>query len=266
MDATLEFVIILLLVVVNLAVMFVIFRLGRGPIRTMLGKFQIQFGVPDREPTTPVERPVGPCDQTAPGVRVSVAHAKCFAKRFTSRILVSVYTPDARGAVRRRIARRVGDDREEHLFDSRLPFETDVIIGLQCPTITFSDPVIKRVDSNNIWAEFTARPDDTCEHGEQQVRLTIDAADQSKRNYLAVTFPVVVTDFVFDHVPQPTLSKISAAIAAIGSGTLFCLTYLGQLDQTFGIASGTSAAVVSTVIYARFFRNFSLRHEQSTPD
>jgi hypothetical protein len=184
--------------------------------------------------------------------RVSVAHPRKISKRQTSRILVNIYLPLARGKVKSFLITQFEEEKYvEHIMHTRIPKEMVVEAKLFCPGITFSDPVRTKLNDDKATMAFIARPDDSVQHGKNHVKISISDG-YSGEEYFSGTFSIMVADFAFDHVPQPVFSKISALILGIGSLLMFTLTFMKGVDAAFGLTSGATAAALATTIYGRF--------------
>jgi hypothetical protein len=144
--------------------------------------------------------------------RISIAHPKLLSKRYSSRFLVQIYLPEMRSKVSRALAREFKkQDVAELVQDSELEIGQRIQIRLSSPDIIFSDPIIKKLDKAVNITNFIAKPTDDCEPGVHQVVLSLSDA-KTRVEYWSISFTVKVTDFAFDHVSRPFLSKATSAV------------------------------------------------------
>ena len=187
---------------------------------------------------------------------LSIAHPSHLSKRHNSRIIVNIYIPKARNKVKSLIEKQLGKYlKEQQAGRTILEMGQRIIITLYCPDIKFSDPVIKIIEGEQIPIFFIAKPNDDCYHGKHVIKLSVLDAKTENEIY-ATTFAVKVNDFIFDHISQPAFSKISTLFFGFGSFIIFMLTMLKQVDIAFGITSGSTAGLIATAIYGRFFYLF----------
>jgi uncharacterized protein YjbI with pentapeptide repeats len=197
--------------------------------------------------------------------RISIAHTKLLSKGYSSLFVVQIYFPEMREKVLRTLKRDFNKHEiVEYIEDSELEKGPVVRLKLFCSGITFSDFVDKKLDNNINSTKFTAKPDDNCRPGIHQVTLAISDA-KTKDEYQKISFKVKVTDFAFDHVSRPFLSKTLSFAIGAGSLTVFILTLLGQIDTTLGLASGTVASMIASGIYARFLSSYQQPKIANTP-
>jgi hypothetical protein len=194
-----------------------------------------------------------------PKFKLSIAHPRLLSKQFTSTFVVQLYATEVRHKaakmVRASLAIQPSADMkkevEEHKYDSNVPMNQTVKIKLFSPEITFSEPVNTKLSDTIISVIFVGRPTDNCRPGLQSVGLSISDAETGIE-YQSESFQVRITDYVFDHVSRPLLSTMMTILVGIGSLAMFLLTLLGQIDTTFGLASGTAGAALVSAIYLRF--------------
>lgn len=190
--------------------------------------------------------------------KLSVAHPRLLSKQLTATFLVQIYPPAAHRKAERYM--RASFDLEpgadydkqvkQHTYDSNLPVEQTVKIKLFSPAISFSEPVVRKLSGEITPISFVGKPDDNCQPGLHSVGLSI-TDEQSGVEYQSVSFQVPITDYAFDHVSRPLLSRLTTVILGVGSFVMFLLTLLGQIDTTFGLASGTAGAALVSAIHMR---------------
>lgn len=186
--------------------------------------------------------------------RVSITHARLLSKRFSSMFLVQIYLSQAREEVEKRLDTQFkGKEKVEISESSNLEKGQKVRLHFSSSDIIFSDAITKKLDQDVNVTNFIAKPKDSCEPGEHQVILSITDTD-SKVELESYTFTVTVTDFVFDHVSRPLLSKVSSAVLGVGSLAMFLLTLMGEIDTTFGLTSGTVAGALASGVILQFSR------------
>jgi hypothetical protein len=145
---------------------------------------------------------------------------------------------------------------------SEMSIGQTVKIRLFSPEIIFSDPVIKKLKGKVNTVKFLGRPNDGCHPGLQRVILSISDS-KTGVELQSESFTVRITDFVFDHISRPLLSRTIAAMSFFGSVIMFILTVLNKIDTTFGFVSGTAGVFLAGVVYKRFLSLFSFRSESS---
>ena len=184
--------------------------------------------------------------------KISLSHPKYFSKRFTSPFVIHIYLPEARQEVDEKL--KTDFDKQElteHLYDSNLTIGRKVKIKLWSPEITFSDPVTKGLESKLNTISFLGRPSDDCQPGTHWASLII-SDEETGHEIQSIDFSVQIVDFAFDHISRPLLSNTVALILGVGSIITYLLTLLGQIDTTFGLASGTVVGIIASVTHMRF--------------
>jgi uncharacterized protein YegL len=185
--------------------------------------------------------------------RISISYPKRFSKRYSSLFLIQIYFPEMRAKVHQAIRSEFEKQKTtEHIKKSEFAKGQVIRLKLSAPGIDFTDPVNIKLDNNVNTANFTARPNDNCEPGIHEAVLSISDPN-TQIEYQSIHFSIQVTDFAFDHLSRPFLSKTVSAILGTGSLIMFSLTFLGQIDSTFGLASGTVAGTLASAIYVQFF-------------
>jgi hypothetical protein len=207
-----------------------------------------------------------PYDQTAnpsPVFKISLAHPKLLSKRFASSFVIHLYLPEARKEVDERLKSDFHDrEPTEHLYDSELTIGRTVQIKLWSPEITFPDPIKKRLANAVNTVSFLGKPNDDCQPGTHWATLVISDAETDNEIH-SINYSVQVVDYAFDHVSRPLLSNAVSFILGVGSLTMYLLTLLGQIDTTYGLASGTAAGATATFIHVRFlnlYQRLSMNH------
>lgn len=197
--------------------------------------------------------------------KISLAHPKFLSKRFASPFVIHIYLPEARKEVDERLKTDLHEQEStEHLYDSDLTIDQIVQIKLQSPEITFPDPITKKLTSTINRVSFLGKPNDDCQPGIHWANLIISDA-KTGHEIQSMNYSVQVVDFAFDHVSRPLLSNTMSFILGIGSLTTYVLTLLGQIDTTYGLASGTTAGVIATFIHIRFLTLYQRLSTNSNP-
>jgi hypothetical protein len=148
---------------------------------------------------------------------------------------------------------------QEHVDDAELPIGLAVSIQLSSSAIDFSKSEATKdllKDQLN-FLSFSGQPKDNCQPGPQTIILSI-SNKKTGHEYKSIAFPVTVVDFAFDHVSSPWLSNLISIVLGMGSVATFALTFLGQVDQTLGLASGGAAGAVAGFIHMRYLSLFKL--------
>lgn len=197
--------------------------------------------------------------------RVSISYPQQFSKRYSSLLLVQIYIPEMRTKVNQAVVSEFGQQKvTEHIKGSELKKGQTIRVKLSSPNIVFSDPVVKKLGYDINTLNFLAKPDDNCEPGIHKVLLSISNPD-TQIEYQSINFSIRVTDFVFDHISRPFLSKIMSGVLGISSMLMFILTFLGQIDSTFGLTSGTIAGTLASAIYIQFFSLYKFGKTTTMP-
>jgi hypothetical protein len=197
--------------------------------------------------------------------RISIAHPKLLSKQYSSQFQVHIYLPEMRPEVLQTLVRwHKKQEIAVHTRASKVKTGQEVKLTLFGPGIAFSGPVIKKLDNSIISTNFTAKPDDRCYPGNHKVILSISDV-KTPLEYQSIIFTVKVTDFAFDHISRPLLSSITSVVLGAGSLIMFILTLLGQIDTTFGLASGTVAGTLASAIYVRFLSFYQQPKITNTP-
>lgn len=192
------------------------------------------------------------CYQSSPRLDISLAHPKFLSKRFTAPFIVRLYPPNKRNEVLIELKHDLHEwGLTEKIYSSDLVSGLAVTVKLTSQKITFSDAVAKKLENTVNTISFTAKPDDDCHPGPHSILLSITDKETSFE-YESIALKVHVKDFAFDHISRPFLSNITSIVLGLGSLTTFILTSLGQIDATFGVASGTVAGGLAAFIYNRF--------------
>lgn len=194
---------------------------------------------------------------------VSIAYPNFFAKRYSTNILVHIFLAEVYSAVIHEIKSTLGNEMAQQLYGGVVSLGKTITIKLFSPDIVFSDPVTKKLNTFINKVSFLAKPTDNCSPGPQKVLVSISDSETGAEHHSA-TFEIQVTDFAFDHVSRPLLSRVSAVILGFGSFAMFILTFLEQIDKTVGLTSGTAGAFLATAIYTNF-HNLYQRIRPNTP-
>jgi len=186
---------------------------------------------------------------------LSFAHARKLAKGFSSAFVVSLYFPEDQATVANRLE-AVFHEKEfkEKIVKTDLKPGITVHLALSSETIDFSEPKEMTLENINI-AQFTGIPKDTCSPGEHALLISIRDADTSQELFSHIVF-VEIVDYAFDHVSRPKLQTGISVASAIGAVTLWVLTFLGEIDQTWGLTAGTAAVAVSGFAALRLHQIF----------
>jgi len=197
--------------------------------------------------------------------KISFTHPELLSKRFSSLFLVQIYLPEMKDRALENIRREFKKQRAlTYTRKSDLSREKNYRLTLFSPEITFSQPVIKKLDQSVNVAHFLAKPNDSCHPGLHHVILSISDSETNSE-YESISFSVQVTDFAFDHVSRPMLSGIMSIALGVGSLTMFTLSLLEQIDKTFGLAAGAASITLVGVIYMRFQSLYQTPKITNTP-
>jgi hypothetical protein len=196
--------------------------------------------------------------------KLSLLHPRKLSKGLSSPFIVLIYPPEKRQEANVLITQErrkwLGQRQElqEDVSDAKLPTGLAVNIKISSPTINFSGEVTKKLLADQLNSlHFNGQPKDTCISGIHSAVLSI-TNKETGHEYKSMQFPVTVVDFAFDHVSSPWLSNLTSVVLGIGSAATFALTFLGQVDQTLGLASGGAAGAVAGFIHIRYLSLFKL--------
>ena len=184
--------------------------------------------------------------------KISIGHPKLISKGIESPFVVQLYFEELSDRTKIKIKEIIGENYKERVYDTELKFGQVVKIKLFSPDINFPEAITKKLDSSINSMTFLGKPLDTCLPREHKVVLSI-LDNKTDIEYQSETFSVKVSDYAFDHVSRPLLSKISAFVLGIGSFVMFVLALLEQIDKTVGLTSGTAAGVLAVAIYTNVY-------------
>ena len=237
-------------------------------LRAMNHKIELEYRRPQQSINVSVDRVTKNKENNdntrlaEPVFKITIAHPLNLSKRFASPFLVQLHLLEVEHIAKEKRLKTLGSQAVTHPYNTDLKFEQVVKIKLHSPDIAFPDPIIKKITS---YADSTilGKPLDTCKPGKHLVSISItDNITNTEIN--SEVFSVSVVDFAFDHVSLPLLSRISTIILALGSFTMFTLTFLEQIDKTLGVTSGTLGGVLSVAIAVNFY-NLYQRIRPNTP-
>lgn len=185
--------------------------------------------------------------------RISVSHPKLLSLRFEAPFLFQVYTSALRSLVMKNIKKEFADQKiGEYVQQSTISVGQVIRVNFFSPDFIFSESVTKEINDGINKITFLGKPKDSCAPGMHKVLVSISDA-KTNQEFESLAINVYVVDFVFDHISRPLLSRISSVFLGLGSLAMFILTFLQEIDKTFGLASGTATAVVALAVYVNFF-------------
>lgn len=188
---------------------------------------------------------------------VSIAYPNKISKGVDSLFLVKIfaekYRIEAEKSVLEELSNLSGskDQLSFHTFISKIELGLTVVVKIKSSVIEFSetDPIKLEWGINTF--RILGYPKKDCNPGIHIAVLSIIDKETGKEKF-SESFEVRVVDYAFDHVSRPLLSSIGSAISGLGSVVMFILTFLEQIDKTFGLASGGAAAFVAMTLYWRY--------------
>lgn len=185
--------------------------------------------------------------------KLAIESPKLLSKRFSSPFRVVIYSSTAHEELEKIL---VQGSRNINILSypeiSDLKAGTFVVIDLSSQEIEFTKSVIKELVNGINIALFTGKPKDACYPGMHSVKLSVTNKENG-HEYISQILEVKVVDFAFDHISRPFLSGLISIILGLGSFVTYALTFLGKVDQVFGLTSGTATALIATIIYGRLF-------------
>lgn len=198
-------------------------------------------------------------------IYASLAYPKLTSKRFVSAFLVLLHPAYFLPLIDRKISRRLRqldkkeDEYRTNVYPTDLEPELAVTVSIECPGFKTSRPVTVTVSDRLKEIKLLVKPDDDVEVGKHIAKLTI-LDKETDVELFAVFFEVQVVDFVFDHISRPLVLKFATAISSFSAIVMFVLSFFGQIDTTFGLASGTAIGAVGFTAYAQFNNMFRRQH------
>jgi hypothetical protein len=208
--------------------------------------------------------PVGNCPDPTfpqsppPPSSWSIAHPRRLSKGYSALFLVQFYAKAKRAGAKRRMSKLFGNqDISETITPSEDMSGRFIEIRLSSPEVDFSDIVRTRIETKGVHAIFLGKPKESSRPGRHLGLVTIKDAD-SGATYKSMPFEIRIVDYTFDHVSRPLLGNLASTAVGISSVASFIFTFLGQVDKTLGLASGTAGlflAVFLTRLVSQLYRN-----------
>jgi pSer/pThr/pTyr-binding forkhead associated (FHA) protein len=202
---------------------------------------------------------------------VTFAYPKLFSKRYSSIILINLHTKITASKLRASITRQVkefGQPEEAYItknYPSLLEKGMFVKVKIESAEIEFSAPVVRRLIEPEISIIFTVKPSDSCNPHKTIAKLSI-CVQESDEELFSAPIDITVVDFVFDHVSRPFIYNLATAFSGLSALVMFILTLFGQIDTTFGLASGATASAVAIAVFIRFTSLFQhMQNVSSVP-
>jgi hypothetical protein len=185
-------------------------------------------------------------------LKLSVAYPNLLSKRYPSSFKVIIYPMRESNKLESIVKKEIPNANvTEYTGDTNLITGSFVVIELLSQDIEFTKAVTKRLTDGINDISFTGKPKDTAFVGEHRIKLSVTDKETS-HEYVSMIFKVKIVDFAFDHISRPFLSKLTSLILGLASIITYALTFTGKIDGAFGLASGTTAAIIATFVYGRF--------------
>lgn len=186
-------------------------------------------------------------------LKMSIAHPKILSKRFEFQLIVQLFFEEDLVAVMGNLRKNFkNQDFSEYQYSTNVVVGQKIKIDLSSPDFDLSKPAVKLMSKSVNKFIFLGKPKDNCEPGYHKILLSI-IDENTGLEIEALTINVRVVDFAFDHIPRPVISKTLSSILGVGSTIIFLLTFLEQVDKTFGYASGTAAGTLAAFLYLNFY-------------
>jgi hypothetical protein len=196
-------------------------------------------------------------------LKLSVAYPKLLSKRFPSIFKIIIYPLRESKKLETLIKQEIENANiTNYSGNTNLISGNFVVIELLSQDIEFTKAVTKRLSDGINDISFTGKPKDTAFVGEHRIKLSV-TDKETNHEYVSLIFKVKIVDFAFDHVSRPFLSKLTSFILGLASVITYTLTLIGKIDGTFGLASGTIAALIATFVYGRSYLLFSQPRENA---
>lgn len=203
--------------------------------------------------------------------KTTLAYPRLFSKRYSSTVLVYIYPKSMSRKINTALDKQIQtlgkSINDYNRSDSPIDIKRELlaIVKIESPGIEFQSPVVVRIREKETKIVFIAKPADDCQIGKHMAKLSI-CDKETEAEIFSVPFEIKVVDFVIDHISRPFVYNIVAAFSGLGALAMFILTFLGKVDTTFGLASGTTAGAVAITLYLRFVNLFqSLRNAPGSP-
>lgn len=183
--------------------------------------------------------------------RVTIAHPRSLAKGYSSLFVVQIYLPSFYSQALETIRKEFDAHKvAEHTWDVELEKRSSIRIELSSPALSFSSPVIKKMENDLIVARFAAIPHDNISPGTHYVILSIfDGNTQIECE--SISFAVHIADYAFDHISIPMLSAATSVFLGLTSIATFIVTGLEYIDKATGAGIGLAAAMFGSTIFVR---------------
>ena len=185
-------------------------------------------------------------------LHIKVAFPKKISKRKASKFIVNFFVPSEINDIEKFFNSELGRKRDELIRESSLYLGHKVQVSLISPDIEFLSDTSVKILSTNTQFLFLGKPKDNCQLHSQQILLTVKDASTNEE-YKSFYFSIEVVDLILGFVSRPLLSNIVSIVLGISSMIMFFLTFVGQIDTSLGLTSGTTAGILASAIYARFF-------------
>jgi len=196
-------------------------------------------------------------------LKLSVAYPKLLSKRYPSIFKIIIYPLRESEKLETLIKQEIENANiTNYSGNTNLVSGNFVVIELLSQDIEFTKAVTKRLSDGINDISFTGKPKDTTFVGEHRIKLSV-TEKETNHEYVSLIFKVKIVDFAFDHVSRPFLSKLTSFILGLASVITYTLTLIGKIDETFGLASGTIAALIATFVYGRSYLLFSQPRENA---
>ncbi len=186
-----------------------------------------------------------------------LASPKLLSKRFSSAFLLYLYPKKLDHQVKVDLAKRLAQigkkerDYRTTIESTDLAVGVTVTIKIECPGIEFGLPTTVMITDQATKIPILAKPLPTCEVGKHMANLSI-CAQESNIELFALLFEIQVVDYVVDHISRPFVLGLTTIVSGLGGLMMFILVFFGQVDTTFGLASGTTISVVSILTNWQF--------------
>jgi len=178
-----------------------------------------------------------------------LSHARRLAKGFSSPFVVTLFSPLYRDHVIRSLHATYGNrERKDHESSTGLEPGMRVKVELTSHAIDFSSARTVELAKDEVMIHFEGIPSNNCLPGEHTILLSIQDAENNQELFSQSVY-VSIADYAFDHVSRPATQQIVSVVSGIGAVLIWTLTFLGMIDQTWGMTSGTAATVVSVTVF-----------------
>ena len=181
--------------------------------------------------------------------RVSFAWPRLLSKGRSALFVFHIYPDEAAERAARQIQNFVKEyDLTEIRAESAHFIGEQISVEPKCPVICFMpNEATLKIEPRICKIHFTGIALESCVPQKHVGILHIKNA-KTGDNLESLDFRIEIVDYAFDHVSRPLISWVSSGTLALAATASFTLTFLQEIDKTFGMTAGTGAAGLTAII------------------